>query len=70
MTPRLQKYQTKLGALPRRHLSVIKSTDLEPVHQPEETTQWARMQSAGLVVLLCIGAAALITAAAYLGVMP
>lgn len=67
MTPNLQKYQLRLGPRPRRHLSVIKSVDLEPVHQPEFTTRWERAQSAAWIVLLCIAAFALITGAAWCG---
>jgi hypothetical protein len=51
----LEKYQRKLGTPPRRpHLSVIKSYDLEPVQQPDETTRWARVQTSPTVVIGCV----------------
>ena len=65
--PRLDKYQLQLGAQPRRHLMVVRSCDLEPLHQPEMTTRWVRVQSAALVVLLCIASFALIAIASWLG---
>jgi hypothetical protein len=64
----LEKYQRKLGTPPRRpHLSVIKSYDLEPVQQPDETTSWwERVDTSTAVVIGCVVYGAAIALAEWL----
>lgn len=66
MTPRLDRYQMKLGARPRRHLSVIKSCDLVPYQQPNETHAWPLLRTywpwAVVVAMLALGVVLLVVA--------
>lgn len=63
-----RQYQYKLGAPARRpHLSVVRRCDLEPVHQPEETTAFTKTQLVGLYGLIGIAVLVLIALAAFAG---
>jgi len=56
------------GEPPKRpHLSVIRSCDLEPMHQADPTTGWKRVRGALYWIAFAAAALALLAGAAYAG---